>query len=119
MQAVNRLMEKAVNVRSEARAAYLTYRGRYDVAQQFQNKILPLRRTINEQAQLEYNGMLIDVFELLTTARESITTNVAAIAAKRDFFIATVDFQTSIIGGGSGGSAESSPTVAAAGGDKD
>lgn len=119
MQAVNRLMEKAVNVRSEARAAYLTYRGRYDVAQQFQNKILPLRRTINEQAQLEYNGMLIDVFELLTTARESITTNVAAIAAKRDFFIATVDFQTSIIGGGSGGSGESSPTVAAAGGDKD
>lgn len=119
MRAVNRLMEKAVNVRSEARAAYLTYRGRYDITQQFQNRILPLRRTINEQAQLEYNGMLIDVFELLTTARESITTNVAAIAAKRDFFIATVDFQTAIIGGGSGSSSESTPVVAAAGGDRD
>lgn len=119
MQAVNRLIEKAVNVRSEARAAYLTYRGRYDITQQFQNRILPLRRTINEQAQLEYNGMLIDVFELLTTARESITTNVAAIVAKRDFFIATVDFQTAIIGGGTGSSGESSPVVTAAGGDRD
>ncbi|WP_306891839.1 TolC family protein [Ancylobacter amanitiformis] len=101
MQAVNRLMEKAVNVRSEARAAYLTYRGSYDIARQYQNSILPLRRTINEQALLEYNGMLIDVFELLTTARESIETNIAAISTKRDFFIAAVDFETAIIGGGS------------------
>ncbi|OYY59806.1 MAG: copper resistance protein, partial [Rhizobiales bacterium 35-66-30] len=115
MQAVNRLMEKAVNVRSEARAAYLTYRGSYDIARQYQNSILPLRRTINEQALLEYNGMLIDVFELLTTARESIATNVAAIFAKRDFFIATVDFETAIIGGGSSaGSAGEGPVVTAA-----
>ncbi|WP_371349145.1 TolC family protein [Ancylobacter sp. IITR112] len=115
MEAVNRLMEKAINVRSEARAAYLTYRGSYDIARQYQNSILPLRRTINEQALLEYNGMLIDVFELLTTAQESINSNVAAIAAKRDFFIATVDFQTAIIGGGgSSGSAGEAPVVASA-----
>ncbi|GGB03915.1 hypothetical protein GCM10011491_35010 [Brucella endophytica] len=50
MQAVNRLLEKAVNVRSEARSAYLTYRGSYDIARQYQTSILPLRRTINEQA---------------------------------------------------------------------
>ena len=121
MQAVNRLMEKAVNVRSEARAAYLTYRGSYDIARQYQNSILPLRQTINEQALLEYNGMLIDVFELLTTARESITTNVAAIAAKRDFFIATVDFETAIIGGGSsaGSAGEGAAMAVAAGGGGD
>ncbi len=100
MQAVNRLMEKAINVRSEARAAYQTYRASHDIARQYQNSILPLRRTINEQALLEYNGMLIDVFELLTTMNESIESNVAAIGAKRDFFIAAVDFETSIIGGG-------------------
>lgn len=102
MQAVNLLMEKAVNVRSEARAAYVTYRASYDIARQYQTKILPLRKTINEQALLEYNGMLIDVFELLTTARESITSNVAAIGARRDFFLAEVDFETAILGGGSG-----------------
>jgi len=115
MEAVNRLMEKAINVRSEARAAYLTYRASYDIARQYQNSILPLRRTINEQALLEYNGMLIDVFELLTTAQESIDSNVAAIAAKRDFFIATVDFETAIIGGGgSSGSTGEGPAVATA-----
>ncbi len=119
MQAVNRLMEKAINVRSEARAAYLVYRGRYDVALQFQNRIVPLRRTISEQAQLEYNGMLIDVFELLTTARENIASNVAAIAARRDFFIAAVHFQTAIIGGGSGRAFENTSVVPAVGGDRD
>ncbi|OYX15573.1 MAG: copper resistance protein [Rhizobiales bacterium 32-66-8] len=103
MQAMNRLMEKAVNVRSEARAAYVTYRASYDIARQYHAKILPLRRTINEQALLEYNGMLIDVFELLTTERESIDSTVSAIGAQRDFFLAEVDFQTAIIGGGAGG----------------
>ncbi|MEP9380200.1 TolC family protein [Aquabacter sp. CN5-332] len=103
MQAVNLLMEKAVNVRSEARAAYVTYRASYDIARQYQARILPLRKTINEQALLEYNGMLIDVFELLTTERESIDSNVSAIGAQRDFFLAEVDFQTAIIGGGAGG----------------
>lgn len=103
MQAVNRLMEKAVNVRSEARAAYVTYRASYDIARQYQARILPLRKTINEQALLKYNGMLIDVFELLTTERESIDSNVSAIGAQRDFFLAEVDLQTAIIGGGAGG----------------
>src|SRR6185503_12759279 len=54
MQAVNRLVEKAVNVRSEVRSAYLTYRGTYDISRQYRNQILPLRKTINEQALLEY-----------------------------------------------------------------
>lgn len=112
MAVVNQLMAKAINVRSEARAAYLTYRGSYDVARQYQNSILPLRKTINEQALLEYNGMLIDVFELLTTAQESIDSNIAAIAAKRNFFIAAVDFEAAIIGGGD--SAGEGSVVAAA-----
>lgn len=115
MQAVNRLLEKAINVRSEARSAYLTYRASHDIARQYQTSILPLRKTINEQALLEYNGMLIDVFELLTTSQESINSNVAAIKAKRDFFIAAVDFETSIIGGGeSSGGASEGPVVAVA-----
>lgn len=115
MQAVNRLLEKAVSVRSEARSAYFTYRASYDIARQYQNRILPLRKVVSEEALLQYNGMLIDVFELLTTVRESIESNVAAIAAKRDYFIATVDFQTAIIGGGgSPGAAGETPAMSAA-----
>ncbi len=75
MAAVNRLLEKAINVRSEARAAYLTYRGSYDIARQYpEQHPAAAPDAISEQALLEYNGMLIDVFELLTTAQESINT---------------------------------------------
>ncbi|WP_276199583.1 TolC family protein [Chelatococcus sp. XZ-Ab1] len=114
MQTVNRLLEKAVNVRSEAREAYLAYRGRHDIARQYQSRILPLRKTVSEEALLQYNGMLIDVFELLTTVRESIASNVAAIGARRDFFLASVDFDTAIIGGGASGGAGEGPVALAA-----
>ena len=48
---------------------------------------------------MEYSGMITDVFDLLTTASESIDSNVSAINAKRDFFLAAVDFQAALIGG--------------------
>jgi outer membrane protein TolC len=57
---------------------------------------------VNEQSLLEYNGMLIDIFVLLTTFREGIDSNVAAIDAQRDYFTARVDFDAAIQGGGSG-----------------
>ncbi len=100
MQAVNRLTEKAVNARSEVRAGYATYRATWAIARQYQNRILPLRRIVSEQAVLEYNGMLKDVFTLLTTARESAASNMAAIEAKRDFHLAAVDFRAALVGGG-------------------
>jgi len=100
MGAVNRLLEKAVNARSEAREAYATYRGRYEIARAYQTRVLPLRKVITDESQLQYNGMLVDAFELLTNARENVASNVAAIRAKRDFFIADIDFQAALIGGG-------------------
>lgn len=100
MQAVNRLAERAVNVRSEARAAWIAYRTSHDVWRQYDGHILPLRRIVNDEALLRYNGMLIDAFELLTSAREGIAANVAAIEAARDFFIAEVDLEAAVIGGG-------------------
>jgi outer membrane protein TolC len=103
MAAVNRLAEKAVNVRSEARTAWQAYRASWDIARQYQTSVLPLRKIVSDEALLRYNGMLIDVFELLTTARERITSTMAAIEARRDFLLAEVDFQTAIIGGGTTG----------------
>ncbi|GLK77644.1 copper tolerance protein [Methylopila jiangsuensis] len=114
MGAVNRLLEKAVNVRSEAREAYATYRGRYDIARAFQTRVLPLRKIITDESQLQYNGMLVDAFELLTNARENVASNVAAIRAKRDFFIADVDFQAALIGGGGAEEASPEPKLASA-----
>jgi outer membrane protein TolC len=114
MQAANRLAEKAVNARSEAREAYTAYRANYDITRQYQNNVLPLRKIIQEQSLLQYSGMLNDVTDLITDARNRILSNVAAINARRDFWIAHTDFKHALIGGGSGGGG--SATVAAAGG---
>ena len=114
MQAANRLAEKAVNVRSEAREAYTGYRASYDIARQYENNVLPLRKIIQDESLLHYNGMLNDVTDLIVDARSRILSNVAAINAKRDFWIAHTDFKHALIGGGLGGG--SSAAVAAAGG---
>jgi outer membrane protein TolC len=116
MQAVNQLAEMAINIRSEARAAYQTYNASYEIARQYQNFILPLRRTINEETLLRYNGMLIDAFQLLTTASEGIAANTATIEAIRDFYLAQTDFQTALIGGGGSGAVEAIQATAPSGG---
>ncbi len=102
MQAVNRLAERAVNIRSKARAAYQVYRGSYDIARHYQAQVLPLRQIVTDEAQLRYNGMLTDLFQLLVDTRAQIDSNVAAIEAQRDFFIAATDLSAAIAGGGEG-----------------
>src|SRR5258708_6477388 len=111
-QAFNRLTEKAVNVRSEARDAYRVYRSTYDIASHYQPEILPLRKIITEEMQLHFSSMQIDYFALLTEARQRLASLRAAIDAKRAFWLAQSDLQTAVNGGGSG--ARENPTTAAA-----
>jgi outer membrane protein TolC len=102
MQAVNRLLELAVNARSEARDAYRVYRSAYDIAGHYQREVLPLRKIISDETLLRYNAMLIDVFSLLGEARQRIASTITAIDAKRDFWLATVNLKAAVAGGGSG-----------------
>jgi outer membrane protein TolC len=116
-QAFNRLTEKAVNVRSEARDAYRTYRSTYDIARQYEREVLPLRKIITEEMQLRFSSMQVDVFALLVEARQRIASMRAAIEAKRSFWLAQSDLNTAVNGGGSGETpTESRPTTAQAGG---
>jgi outer membrane protein TolC len=115
LQAVNRLAEKAVNARSQAREAYHAYRSSYDIARHYQREVLPLRKIISEETLLRYNSMLIDVFALLAEARQRVAANVAAIEAQRGFWLAAVDVGAAVMGGGTtGASSEASPMMAAA-----
>lgn len=100
MRVVNRLAAKAVTVRSEARAAYQSYLGSHEIAALYQNRVLPLRRIVSQETLLRYNGMLVDVFELLFEARERIASNIAAIEARRAFLLAEIDLRAAVIGGG-------------------
>lgn len=113
-QAFNRLTEKAVNVRSEARDAYRVYRSTWDIASHYQREILPLRKIITEEMQLRFSSMQVDVFALLTEARQRIASLRAAIDAKREFFFAQSDLQTAVNGGGSGAKESPATTVTTA-----
>lgn len=116
MQAANRLAEKAVNIRSEAREAYTAYRGNHDIARLYQNQVLPLRKIIQDESLLQYNGMLIDVTQLIVDSRARNLSNAAAINARRDFWVAHTDFNHALIGGGVGGVAGTGAIAAAEGG---
>jgi len=116
MAAANRLAERAVNIRSEARETYLRYRGHYDLARHYQSRVLPLRKTIQDEALLQYSGMLIDVSALITDARARILSNVDAINARRDFWIAATDLKAALVGGGVGGAGGEGGEAPAAGG---
>ncbi len=117
LQAVNRLTEKAVNVRSEARDSYRTYRSSYDLAVHYRGEVLPLRKIISDETLLRYNAMQIDVFSLLAEARQSIAATSQAIEAQREFWLASVDLAVAVVGGGvSGGGGEGGKAMAAASG---
>jgi len=113
MLAVNRLSERAVNVRSEARDAYRSYRSSYDIAMHYQREVLPLRKIISDETLLRYNAMMIDVFALLTEARQRIAATAAAIDAQRDVWLASVDLATAVTGGGVASTGRETTTMGA------
>lgn len=116
MQSINRLKAKAINARSEARAAYVTYRAAYDIARHFQREVLPLRKIISDETLLRYNAMQVDVFTLLVEARQRIAATTAAIEAERAFWLAATNLGAAVLGGGAAAAEGGAPgaTVAAA-----
>lgn len=100
MQAVNRLAQKAVNVRSEAREAYRNYRTCYDIVGHYQRDVLPLRKIISDEMMLRYGAMQVDVFTLLLEAQQKLNANAAAADALRAFWLASTDLSTAMAGGG-------------------
>ena len=116
MRAANLLAEKAVNIRSEARSAYQAYRSNYDIARHYRNSVVPLRTKIEEESLLTYNGMLTNTFELLADSREKVNSNLLAIDAKRDFWLAEAGLAPAIYGGGAAAAGGETEVAAASGG---
>jgi outer membrane protein TolC len=98
MQAVDRAAQTAINARSEVREAYGAYRSAYDIALHQRDELVPLRKLIQEENVLRYNGMLIGVFELLADARLQIASVNSYIESLRDFWIAQADLELALIG---------------------
>jgi len=115
MQAANTLAERAVNVRSEARSAELAYHASYEIARHYRDVVLPLRRTIEEEGLLSYNGMITNTFELLTDLRDKLSSALEAANAKRDFWLAQANVNAAIYGGGAGSTGMSAGAEIASG----
>jgi outer membrane protein TolC len=118
LQAANVLAERAVNVRSEARGAETAYLASYKIARHYRDVLVPLRKTVEDEGLLSYNGMITNTFELLTDVREKLSAELEAANAKREFFMAQADLTAAIYGGGagSGGASGEGATLAAGGG---
>jgi hypothetical protein len=83
---------------SQLRESYAHYRSTYELARQYRDELLPLRKTMSEETLLRYNGMLVSVFDLLVDAQEQIALVRAALAAQQQFWLADAALQAALLG---------------------
>ncbi len=117
LQSAARVREVAVKARSEAREAYHGYRTAYDLAVHYRDEVVPLRKFINDELVLRYNGMLASVWDLLADTRSHVMSINSAIEAQRDFWLAEADLQTTLTGTSAGGLASLKGSAGGMGGE--
>ncbi|HEY9028612.1 MAG TPA: RND transporter, partial [Burkholderiaceae bacterium] len=88
----------AVDARLQVREAYAGYRTAYELARHYRDEVVPLHKRISDENLLRYNGMLIDVFQLLADAREQVASVTACVEATRDYWLAESRLQAAIAG---------------------
>lgn len=93
-----------VDARSEVRTARTRLARFRAKARAYHDRLLPLQNQVVEQTQLQYNGMLVGVFQLLEARRDQIDVARGYIEALREYWIARADLEKAVGG--------SLPTVA-------
>jgi outer membrane protein TolC len=97
-EALQRTAGLAIDARSQVREAVAAEGAAFEVARQYRDEIVPLKKRISDEQLLRYNGMLIGVFELLADAREQVASVNGAIEAQRDFWLADAALQAALTG---------------------
>ncbi|WP_395021357.1 hypothetical protein [Dongia sp.] len=92
------LWHTAVDVRSEVRENYAVLQTRYDLAKYQKETVLPLSQAILGETQLEYNGMLLGVYDLIADTQGEIEAGRDYVEALRDYWIAEAEL-TQTLGG--------------------
>jgi cobalt-zinc-cadmium efflux system outer membrane protein len=78
----------AVQVRSAARSARNRLGAARAKADYYRQVIVPLRQQITHETQLQFNGMFVSAFQLLSAKQAEVEAGVAYIAALRDYWVA-------------------------------
>jgi cobalt-zinc-cadmium efflux system outer membrane protein len=100
----------AVAIRSQVRRTRTRMLQARALAEHYWTVLLPLRVRVLQQTQLEYNAMLVGVFQLLVAKRDEIDAGRGYIEALRDYWIARTDLESAV--GGELALAEPSPPAA-------
>ncbi len=103
LQSAARVRDVGVLAASEAREAWQGWNTAYAIARRYRDEVLPLRKQVNEEMVLRYNGMLASVWELLGETRASVLAVNAGMEAQRDFWLADTDLQLVLTGSSPGG----------------
>ncbi len=88
----------AVTVRSQVRRAHTRMQQARALAEHYRTVLVPLRERIIRQTQLEYNAMLVGVFQLLVAKRDEIDAGRGLIESLRDYWIARTDLESAVGG---------------------
>jgi outer membrane protein TolC len=112
--AINAYEAAALMASSEVREAYSAYRTAFDIAQHYQQEIIPLRQRMSEENQYRYNGMMIGTLELLADARMQVGVVQSALKATEQFWLAEAALGESLISSPTAGFMLSGATASAA-----
>ena len=92
----DRLRARAVDVRSEVRAA----RQRMDFARatvgRYRTKVIPLRERLVALSQQQYDAMLLGVYQLLAAKQSEVNAYRESIEAARDYWLSRVDLERAV-----------------------
>ncbi len=92
----NQYAQMAIDVRAQVREADARLSAVHDRLTHFQEAILPLADRVLDETLKLYNGMLVDVYELLDAKASQISAVRDYIGTWRDFWIAWTDLERAI-----------------------
>lgn len=88
----------AVEIRSQVRRARTLLQSARQRTDHYRRVVLPLRHRIVDQTQLEYNGMLVGVFQLLQAKQAEIDAGRAYVETLTDYWLARADLESAVGG---------------------
>ncbi len=88
----------AVTLRAGARNAATRLSAKREAVLRYQRVLLPLKQQVLDQTQLEYNAMLVGLFQLLQAKRAQVQTAAAYVDQHREYWIARTNVEQLLAG---------------------
>jgi len=97
-QAYERYTDLAVRIRRSARSAYVESEASGNNSRYLREVIIPLRSSITEQTQRQFNAMQLGVFQLLEARRHELDAGRRYVETLRDHWIARTHVEALLLG---------------------